>query len=251
MNPSNNKLKLLVVDDSEIVREILRKFFEDYSFDVVTCSNGLFGIKEAIEQRPSIIFLDILMPNFNGIEMLKVIKSIDETKNIPVVVITANNDKINVLASVEAGAEKIIAKPLSKNNITKALESILGKEFLNSLRMQKLDDIKEKEVEKEQDAESGELRRHLIRMFLKTLHYRKSDILSALEARNELMLKGLMHDLRGVGTSIGYPKLTLIGEYLEVELSKENIPWKTVDEYGLKAIDLLNVIKAENSEEVP
>ena len=249
MNPTNNKLKLLVVDDSETVREILRKFFEDYSFEVVTCSNGLAGIKQAIEQKPNIIFLDIIMPNFNGIEMLKVIKTLEETKNIPVIVITANNDKINVLASVEAGAEKVIAKPLSKNNIVKAIESILGKDYLINLKLQLLEENKDKEVDKEPDIESVEMKRHLIQMFLKTLSFRKSDILSALEARNEMMLKSLMHDLRGVGTSIGYPKLTLIGEYLESELAKENINWKIVDEYSLKAIDQLNIIRTENTKE--
>lgn len=249
MNSAATKLKLLVVDDSETVREILRKFFEDYSFEVVTCNNGLAGIKQAIEQKPDIIFLDIFMPNFNGIEMLKVIKTLEETKNIPVIVITANNDKINVLASVEAGAEKVIAKPLSKNNIVKAIESILGKDYLSNLKLMQLEENKDKEIDKEPDIESVEMKRHLIQMFLKTLSFRKSDILSALEARNELMLKGLMHDLRGVGTSIGYPKLTLIGEYLESELSKERISWKIVDEYSLKAIDLLNIIKTENTKD--
>lgn len=249
MNPANAKLKLLVVDDSETVREILRKFFEDYSFEVVTCSNGLAGIKQAIEQKPDIIFLDIFMPNFNGIEMLKVIKTLEETKSIPVIVITANNDKINVLASVEAGAEKVIAKPLSKNNIVKAIESILGKDYLLNLKLQMLEENKDKEIEKEPDIESVEMKRHLIQMFLKTLGFRKSDILSALEARNDMMLKGLMHDLRGVGTSIGYPKLTLIGEYLEGELSKDSLNWKIIDEYSLKAIDQLNIIKSENTKD--
>jgi hypothetical protein len=86
-------------------------------------------------------------------------------------------------------------------------------------------------------------------MFLKTLSFRKSDILSALEARNEVMLKNLMHDLRGIGTSIGYSKLTLIGQYLEGELVKDKINWKVVDEYTLKAVDLLNVIRAENTKD--
>ncbi len=249
MNSLSPKLKLLIVDDSETVREILRKFFEDYAFEVVTCNNGLSGIKQAIEQKPDIIFLDIFMPNFNGIEMLKVIKTLEETKSIPVIVITANNDKINVLASVEAGAEKVIAKPLSKNNIVKAIESILGKDYLMNLKLQMLEENKDKEIEKEPDIESVEMKRHLIQMFLKTLSFRKSDILSALEARNDMMLKGLMHDLRGVGTSIGYPKLTLIGEYLEGELSKDNPNWKIIDEYSLKAIDQLNIVKSENTKE--
>jgi len=250
MDTSNTKLKLLVVDDSDIVREVLRRFFEDYSFEVVTCNNGLSGIKEAIEQKPDVIFLDIFMPNFNGIEMLKVIKTLDETKSIPVVVITANNDKINVLASVEAGAEKVIAKPLSKNNIIKALESILGKDYLTNLKLAQLEEKRVKEVEKTpEDEDSLEMKRHLVQMFLKTISYRKSDILSALEARNELMLKGLMHELRGLGTSIGYPKLTLIGEYLEGELSKDPINWRIVDEYALKSIEVLNIIREENMKE--
>ncbi|MBZ0199566.1 MAG: response regulator, partial [Ignavibacteriaceae bacterium] len=116
---SEKKITVLVVDDSDIIRNSLRNFFQDYNFEVITCHDGLEGIQKTKEHRPSLIFLDLMMPNFDGVKMLQVIKVLDELKNIPVIVISANTNRSNVLASIEAGAERVISKPLQKDVIIK------------------------------------------------------------------------------------------------------------------------------------
>ena len=104
---SNKKLSVLIVDDSDITRNSLRSFFEDYKLEVITCNDGLEGIQKALEYKPNLIFLDLLMPNLNGLKMLQVMKVIKDIKGIPVIVISGNTNKQNVMAAIEAVAEKV------------------------------------------------------------------------------------------------------------------------------------------------
>lgn len=125
---------VLIVDDSDIIRHSLKNFFEDYKFQVVTCNDGLEGIQKAIKHKPRVIFLDLLMPNLNGLKMLQVIKVMDELKDIPVIVISGNANKTNVLAAIEAGAERVISKPLKKTIIIRNVNEVLGEEFLQNAK---------------------------------------------------------------------------------------------------------------------
>ena len=121
---------VLIVDDSEVTRHALQSFFLDCNLNVITSIDGLEGVQKALEYKPVIIFLDLLMPNLNGVKMLQLIKVMDELKHIPVVVISGNTNKRNVLAAIEAGAERVISKPLKKEIIIHAVNDILGSEFL-------------------------------------------------------------------------------------------------------------------------
>ena len=87
---SSSKFTILIVDDSDITRNSLKSFFEDYNLEVITCSDGLEGIQKTIEIKPNLIFLDLLMPNLNGVKMLQVMKVIKDIKQIPVIVISGN-----------------------------------------------------------------------------------------------------------------------------------------------------------------
>ena len=101
---SEDKQTILVVDDSEVIRRSLKNFFSDYNFEVITCSDGFEGIQAAAEYKPAIIFLDLMMPNFDGVKMLQVLKVLDGLKSIPVIIISGNTNRTNVLSVIEAGA---------------------------------------------------------------------------------------------------------------------------------------------------
>ncbi len=67
---NEDKITILIVDDSDIVRHSLKNFFSDYNFEVITCTDGLEGIQKAAESKPAIIFLDLMMPNLDGVKIL-------------------------------------------------------------------------------------------------------------------------------------------------------------------------------------
>ena len=81
--------KILIIDDEEIARYILRSHLADTKYTVIEASNGVEGIRLAREQQPDIIFLDLIMPGLSGFETLDRLKSIPETMDIPVVVNTS------------------------------------------------------------------------------------------------------------------------------------------------------------------
>ena len=119
------KRTILVIDDEELICQSLKTFFNDFNIDVVSCSDGLEGIQKAIEIKPCIMFLNSPMPNIDSIKMLKVFKILNDIKNIPVIIISGNTDKKNVLAAIEAGADKVITKPLQKDVIIKTVNEVM------------------------------------------------------------------------------------------------------------------------------
>ena len=90
----------------DIIRNSLKKFLSEYDVDVVTCSDGLEGLQRAVEIKPHLIFLDLLMPNLDGIRLLRVMKVLEDLKHIPVIIISGHTDKSNVLAVTESRSRK-------------------------------------------------------------------------------------------------------------------------------------------------
>lgn len=244
------KLKILIVDDSDIIRKVLKTFFEDHNIEVTTCSDGLNGIKNAVEGSPDLIFLDYYMPGMNGLDMLKVVRSFEQTKNIPIIFITSTDNAKEISDVRQAGATRVLFKPLKRNKITTAVEDIFGKKFLSELRIQKLFGQPEKENDDAAISKRAEIeiRNSMVKLFLKTADLRKSDITSYLEADNYLQLKYVVHELRGIGGMIGYPRLTLISEHLENMLARpaDQIRKRDVHDFCSKIISLIEQVQQDN-----
>jgi CheY-like chemotaxis protein/HPt (histidine-containing phosphotransfer) domain-containing protein len=223
------KYTILVVDDSEIIRQKLKSFFNDYHIDVVTCSNGLEGIQKAVEIKPCLIFLDLLMPNIDGIKMLKVIKVLNDIKHIPVIVISANTDKRNVLAAIENGANKVITKPLHKDIIIKTVNDLMGSEFLKKSKFDFL----------LSENDNIEMRKHFIIMFLNSFENKEQELIDGVKHKNVGIVQTIIHEIKGAGGTIGYPKLTSLSTEVEMKLEYNDIDWTYV---SLKCEQIRNLI---------
>jgi twitching motility two-component system response regulator PilH len=240
---------VLIVDDSDIIRKVMKTFFEDFNIEVVTCSNGLLGIKNTIEEKPDFVFLDLNMPGMNGYDTLKVVKSMEQTKHIPVVVITSLNNQKDIDDLMTMGASKVLFKPLKKKEIVQAFEDIWGEKVLSEMKVKKLfGEKEEKEAEELSKRSEIEIRVAMVKLFLRTADLRKNDIQNFLELENYLQLRHMVHELRGIGGTIGYPRLTLLSEHVENMLSKpENSYVKSeLKEFCGKILELIDQIKEEN-----
>ncbi|MFA6596789.1 MAG: response regulator [Ignavibacteriaceae bacterium] len=217
-NPEENKTTILIVDDSDVVRHSLKSFFKSYNCEVITCSDGLDGIQKAKEHNPKLIFLDLMMPKFDGLKMLQVIKGMEELKSIPVIVISANTDRRNVLSVLEMGADRIISKPLRKEIIIKNINEVCGIEFLsNAAKMVEFS-----------NSDAEEIKQHLIETFLNGFEVKKAAILTAIEQRDRDTLRAVMHELKGNGGTIGYPQLSYISDTIEKLLNTVSFEWTFV-----------------------
>lgn len=223
MMEQNKKFSFLIIDDSNIILQALKSFFEDYNIEVYTCSDGLEGIDKAIKSKPDLIFLDLLMPNFDGIKMLQVKSVIQEIKEIPVVVISANTNKKNVLTAIELGANKVISKPFQKEVIIKVVREILGEEIM--LKPDQNSENKIKMDNKLENALFEDVKDKLIKLFLETFSEQKNSLQRALEKRNDKEIGEIIHNLKGVGGTIGASDITELAKIIEEKEIKSDLDW--------------------------
>ena len=114
--------KVLVVDDEQDILELIRHSLSKEGFEVHVAANGAQAIEQAKKVKPEIIIMDVMMPIMDGMEACRQLKEIPETKNIPVIFLTARSEEFAELAGFEAGADDYIAKPVNLGELQAALE---------------------------------------------------------------------------------------------------------------------------------
>lgn len=102
---------VLVVDDSEIICSIIKDILVTPSLHIEVAHSGEESIQLAKDIHPTLILLDIIMHGIDGYETCRILKSIPETKDIPIIFITGNNDSESVLKGFEVGAADYVSKP--------------------------------------------------------------------------------------------------------------------------------------------
>ena len=118
--------KVLVVDDEENIRHLLRLAFED-GFEVLEAVDGLDALDKALEFKPQIILSDIMMPRLDGYGLYRKIKSRPETASIPFVFLSAKKDVDERVVGLEMGADDYITKPFSIKELKAKVRSITSK----------------------------------------------------------------------------------------------------------------------------
>ena len=109
----NKKTGVLVIDDNEVVRNLAKKLLTNNSFNVLAAEGG----REAIELLklfdPHVILLDVMMPDMDGYEVCRKLKTIDKTKDIPIIMVTSKTDTLDKIKGFEIGAADYITKPFN------------------------------------------------------------------------------------------------------------------------------------------
>ena len=124
----------LIIDDDVWMQRILSKTLQSYGFRTTyLASNGYEGIGLAVEHQPTLIIVDILMPELTGHMTLKVLKHIKQTKAIPVVVVSALSDVENLGLAVKSGTAGFISKPFTRATVFDKLVDIFGREKLEHI----------------------------------------------------------------------------------------------------------------------
>ncbi len=122
---SSEAAPILIVDDNSWMQRILAKILMSYGLKPSFASNAFDGIALAVEQQPQAIILDIVMPEINGLQTLRMLKGIKCTSHIPVLIITAAPDPKTLGQAVAAGAAGFIHKPFTRASIHDKLVRVL------------------------------------------------------------------------------------------------------------------------------
>lgn len=104
-------LKVLTVDDSKTIRMIVKKAFTPYDCELFEAENGVEGLACAAREKPDLIVLDITMPVMNGAEMLERMRKEEALAKIPVIMLTAESGKENVMKIIKLGVKDYMVKP--------------------------------------------------------------------------------------------------------------------------------------------
>ena len=128
------KGKILVVDDEIYIVHILDFSLGMEAYEVVTALDGEQALEKARAEHPDLIVLDIMMPKLDGYETCKMLKAGAETRNIPVILLSAKGRNVDQKVGFEVGADDYITKPFSPRKLVERINSILGQTSTNRMQ---------------------------------------------------------------------------------------------------------------------
>jgi two-component system, OmpR family, phosphate regulon response regulator PhoB len=124
-NISTMTAKLLIVEDEQALSELLRYNFEAEGFRVSQCESGEEAEIMVAEDPPDIIVLDWMLPSVSGIELCRRLRSRSETRNIPIVILTARGEEADRVRGLDTGADDYVVKPFSVPELISRVKAIL------------------------------------------------------------------------------------------------------------------------------
>jgi len=108
---------VLVVDDEESIVQLIKYNLEKENYRVIYASNGATGLAAAIEHLPGLIILDVMMPGKDGLDVCRTLKTNPKTAHIPIIMISARGDDIDIILGLEMGADDYVTKPFSPREL--------------------------------------------------------------------------------------------------------------------------------------
>jgi two-component system chemotaxis response regulator CheY len=120
-------MKVLIVDDFATMRRILRNILKQIGFtNISEADDGKTALKKLKKDNFDLILCDWNMPEMTGLELLNKVKSDDELKNIPFVMVTAEAQKDNIVEAVKAGVSNYVVKPFTAETISEKLQKVFN-----------------------------------------------------------------------------------------------------------------------------
>jgi two-component system phosphate regulon response regulator PhoB len=118
------KTVLLIEDDPDIV-ELVQYNLERESFAVLVSGDGEKGLDEARKRQPDVIVLDLMLPGIDGLEVCRRLKAEETTRAIPIVMLTARDEEVDVVTGLELGADDYVPKPFSPRELVARIRAVL------------------------------------------------------------------------------------------------------------------------------
>ena len=118
--------KVLIVDDEEVIRKFLKINLLKLGYEVKEAMDGLQALEQLGKDTYDLLISDVLMPNKNGWEVVKAVRSNPKTRDMPIIILTAKNEDADMFQGYELGANYYMTKPFTKDQLFFGLKMMFG-----------------------------------------------------------------------------------------------------------------------------
>jgi two-component system phosphate regulon response regulator PhoB len=119
--------RVLVVDDDDDIRELIRWKLRASGYDVEAAADGEAALAAAAETRPDLVVLDWMMPRLSGLEVCRALRDDPATAGVPVILLTAKAQEADIERGFAAGADDYVVKPFSPREVLSRVEAVLAR----------------------------------------------------------------------------------------------------------------------------
>jgi DNA-binding response OmpR family regulator len=123
----NGQPLILIADDDPDILALVSFRLERAGYDVVQARNGEEAVEVALARRPDLAVLDVMMPRIDGYEATRRLREHEETRRIPVILLTARVQEEDIARGFEAGADDYVKKPFSPQELGSRVQAVLGR----------------------------------------------------------------------------------------------------------------------------
>lgn len=120
-----DKKTILIVDDEEPIRQLIKYNLEREGFKTLQACNAIKAIEKARTEKVDLIILDLMLPDMSGLDVCRILKNDSKTTCIPIVMVTAKTEDADIVYGLELGAEDYITKPFSPKVLVARIKSVL------------------------------------------------------------------------------------------------------------------------------
>ncbi len=117
--------KILVVEDEQDIAQLVQHYLQKDGFRSVTAINGVEALKKVKAEQPDLIVLDLMLPEMDGLEVCKRVRSAPETAMLPIIMLTAKAEESDTIVGLELGADDYVTKPFSPKALVARVKALL------------------------------------------------------------------------------------------------------------------------------
>ncbi|PSB19797.1 two-component system response regulator [filamentous cyanobacterium CCP2] len=116
---------ILIVEDTPSEMELITHYLKESGYSVISAVSAKEALSIAIEQKPSVVVTDIVMPGMSGFELCRNLKKNPTTEKVPIIICTSKNQEIDRLWGMKQGADAYITKPFTREQLVRAIKSVV------------------------------------------------------------------------------------------------------------------------------
>jgi DNA-binding response OmpR family regulator len=116
--------KVLIIEDEHDILQLIKLYLEKEGFRTVAATTGAEGLRQVKQEKPDLVILDLMLPEMNGLEVCKRLRSVPETTMLPIIMLTAKADESDTIIGLELGADDYVAKPFSPKTLVARIKAL-------------------------------------------------------------------------------------------------------------------------------